>query len=619
MFELSLFSRARSAFLTDVGLAISVCLLACAALAATVVKLQVELVDDAAISIAFGRSFFEGHGFRLTPHSQVVEGFSNPLWTLISGALSGIGGNGVRATQIAGTLLGIAALPLFMLWPSAAAGRALRVEDAAGSLFVAVSPAYAMWIDSGMETGLFALLLGASGLAALHCLRPGAPAAGGRGTVAGILLGLLCLTRPEAPVFVLALGAVWLAVRARQRRLPGRHELAVVGWCGGVFGGYLLFRWLYFASILPNTYYAKQTWDFDGANYLLGFLKAYPMLCGAAGVGFLVSFLWRNPAARASYLAFGFVAAGCFFAWFSNGDWMREWRFLAPLIPAMGVGISVGAARVRDLGHSRWGLRWPFIRWGAPLAVAAILIATASMHRLDQTRRMRGMEGELPYRWITQVIHRELLPLLKFGERVPRVGYPDIGGMGIDFRHGEVIDLAQLADYALARHAGNPRAQEDYLLHDALPTVLDIHGPSGHYKDMPKLMAQFRNVGGQFWVRKGMSKQEDPRCPDGRRATQSMDVETYQALIDAALNEGKHALAIRRWRCGQSHRAQMPDDAWRTSMIARLTEAAKDAVERDEIEPGLRLYSLATYLADDAPHLRRRTEILRARLFPRGG
>ena len=49
------------------------------------IALKWEVVDDAAISVAFGRTFFEGEGFRATANSQPVEGFSNPLWTLLVG------------------------------------------------------------------------------------------------------------------------------------------------------------------------------------------------------------------------------------------------------------------------------------------------------------------------------------------------------------------------------------------------------------------------------------------------------------------------------------------------------------------------------------------------------
>ena len=46
--------------------------------------LRVPVVDDAAISIAYGQSFFAGAGLRLTPVSPPVEGFSNPLWVFMA-------------------------------------------------------------------------------------------------------------------------------------------------------------------------------------------------------------------------------------------------------------------------------------------------------------------------------------------------------------------------------------------------------------------------------------------------------------------------------------------------------------------------------------------------------
>jgi hypothetical protein len=96
-------------------------------------ELDVPPVDDAGISAAFARTFAEGGGLRLTHHSQVVEGFSNPSWTLLLVLASMVGLDPLHASTWMGGLAAVACLLVVACWPALAQGRELRLEDAAAA------------------------------------------------------------------------------------------------------------------------------------------------------------------------------------------------------------------------------------------------------------------------------------------------------------------------------------------------------------------------------------------------------------------------------------------------------------------------------------------------------
>src|SRR5215831_18915345 len=49
------------------------------------------LIDDAGISFAYARNLAAGHGLVAQPGSTPVEGFSNPLWTLLVAGIFKLG------------------------------------------------------------------------------------------------------------------------------------------------------------------------------------------------------------------------------------------------------------------------------------------------------------------------------------------------------------------------------------------------------------------------------------------------------------------------------------------------------------------------------------------------
>jgi hypothetical protein len=505
-------------------------------------------------------------------------------------------------------VFGVLALPAFALWGPAAEGRRWRLEDAVGPLVAALNPTYAYWVSSGMETGLEAFLLGLSGAFVLRELRTGGSAH------AGWALGLLCLTRPEGVLFTTAAALLWVGSRGLERRWPGWREARIGAWLLVLVGGWLLVRWSYFADWLPNTYYAKRLWDFDARRYLEGFRDTYVVLCGMALAGLGLGFAGgRAEGVRRTVLTALFLGCGVFFAWSSKGDWMREWRFLAPLVPLLGVAVAAGVSGARELG-GRLRIRGV----GVAVGLVALGVGVPALRGSLQRAPTVKANPELPYEYIVSVFRPVLARTEALGQSRPLLACPDLGGQAMVLRNAELLDVAGLADYAVAHHADNYPAMEDYLLSEGPPVLLDAHGPSGHVAGFRKLMANFHRVSGSLFLLNGLTPTEDPRCPEGKAGTLAMDAEALARRFERDIREDRAQDALRRWRCVYAYKAleDLPDEDTR-ERLAELADERGDALVREgKLERALRQYSLATLLAGGDAHRRRETERLRARIFP---
>lgn len=576
--------------------------------------LAVPIVDDAAISLAYGQTLFSGHGFRLTPFSQTVEGFSNPLWTLLLGLSKPLRKDPAAAAHAVGIFFGVLALPLLSLWGPAARGRRLRLEDSLGPLVAAINPTYAYWISSGMETGLQACLLSLSGLFVLKELRTE------RSSHAGWALGLLCLTRPEGVLFAGASAVLWVVSRGLERRRPGRQEWRIGAWLVALVGSWLVVRWSLFADLLPNTFYAKSTMDFQVEQYLKGFVDTYAPLCLLAAACAVLGLFGGRDEVRRTALTCLFIGCGVFFVYRAKGDWMREWRFLAPLVPLLGVAVATGVSGLREWSTRMvdrgavWPARATRVLTGVLVLLPGYRVARESLERSPQVKAA----PELPYTFIAGLAEQVLATSRQLGQLRPLVAYPDLGGLAMVMRNAEIIDLAGLADYAVARHRLRLGAMEDYLISEGLPILMDVHGPSGYFINFHQLMSQFHPIGGPFFMLNGLSATEDPRCPEGKAGTLALGVEALVQRFEQEIREDQAPQALRRWRCVMAYkpRKELPDRATR-QRLAELANARGDTLLREgQREPALRQYSLATLLDDGDAHRRRKTEALRAQLFP---
>lgn len=570
--------------------------------------------DDAGISLAYARTLAQGEGLRLTPWSQRVEAFSNPLWTLwlALGFRAGLAqGDGAAFAHATGALLGgLACLPLGLVL-ARARGRRLRPADALAPWVLALDTTYADWIGSGLETGAFALAL-AWGLCLLagefprtRGKREEAPGPRASRAWSALPFGLLALLRPEGPLYALGawLARLWLLRRARRQDGPSPADRgAEAAWM--VVAALPLLSWLvlrfhYYGREVPNSYTLKITWDFlDPAAYLHRWWDSNP------GVH---RWLWLAPlpllvgeTRRAAWLALlaGLLPALAFVRW-SGGDWMSGHRFLGHALPAVAlltalVPIALGQAAgwIPFLGGLRTmvravegdgapatppegGLLAAVVATGlrgARTAALTTLVASAALLGLAAFAAARASperraHPDNPLSWVHEQARWFRAEADRRGLLRPRVAHYDIGAMALD-TGGEVVDLAGLADLRMARVSHKKGAQAaDYVFDEAKPDLLNLHGPCAYLEADPRLARDYqvaaRGAWGTNYLRRSLAGDDDDRCPGGLAALRALEAAGPQALLAALRADGEAGRwddARWRWLCarGRWPRALLP-------------------------------------------------------------
>jgi hypothetical protein len=444
------------------------------------------IVDDAAITYSYARTFAEGNGLRAQPGAPAVEGFSNPLWlaTLVPFFLTGSFHPVVvpKALSLA-CILGIIGLSFLTL-----RGRRehAALTSSVAALILTSSPPLVIWSFSGLENASYGLAVAL--MVFLHTRALLAFAVSPlRWLVLGLAAFLVAASRPEGILFSLA-PPVTLALAARAGRPEVRRAATRGLWFSAglavPLGALLLSRRLYFGAWLPNTYWAK---DASSAIVDLERLirlelsviqKLYHL--GAATLGpwsvwILVFCAWafarsrRDPVVRLWWL-YAAIAGLCFVL--LPDDWMPEKRFGTPFVIATASGVSALAISALFAVHPR--RRTPLCAIAAAVLVSMLLSFRARVREF-------AVEPTVPAQAVARVYAErfaDLASTLAVPDPKPSVLLPDIGGVLYCAPQLRVYDLAGLADPVLAHANDQPTAME-YILEVARPTFVHSHPPWG--------------------------------------------------------------------------------------------------------------------------------------------
>lgn len=292
-------------------------------------------VDDAYISYRYAAHLVEGHGL-VWNVGERVEGFTNPLWTLLVAFGLALGGSAPALGYALGLMSGLA-----LLLGTAALARSWLVPEqrwlaplAPGLL--ACFGTFVFWSTAGMETSLHAALAMGALFAAAH---------GRRGWMVALLIALTWTRMDGALLAVVLLGFdAWPRPRTARSLRPGLVYVA-----GVVIG--LLLRFAYYGSWLPNTYWAKVggTPLEYGIAYVAEFL--------GSGAGFLLPLAmlaaWRRPETRPAAI---FFLVHTFYVVRVGGDAFAFSRFfLVALAPLCALALA-------GLGEA-WRARPPALAW----------------------------------------------------------------------------------------------------------------------------------------------------------------------------------------------------------------------------------------------------------------
>jgi hypothetical protein len=344
------------------------------------------LFDDAMISMTYARTLADTGEWVWFPGADRVQGFTNPLWTLLMAGIHAVGLEGSNA-NLAVALVGVALIVVtglltgaFVLralgpWPHALRASAV----AAGSIPFLFPLTY--WTLRGMEVGLLALLaiaVALAGLRTLACWRDGT--GGGLPLALGGLAGALGVaTRLDFTVVVAAVAGL-LLVYAPSTRARASVSLLALAPAVVLALALLAFQHSYWGDWLPNTYRLKVE----------GFGLGERLVRGAAGLGkaapvlvLTALSLWAalsrasgQLARRSAMLLTAIVAACAAYSMWAGGDAWETFafmnRYVAVSLPA---AVAVAIIGVSALLCSRE----PVGRGRLAAAIAAVVVSGIGM------------------------------------------------------------------------------------------------------------------------------------------------------------------------------------------------------------------------------------------------
>ncbi len=217
-----------------------------------------SLFDDAMISMVFARNLSEGRGLLYNPEFPRVEGFTNLLWTVWM-SICHLAPLPLTQISLLVSVSSLVCLSVIMVLVA----RIIQMTSRDSSIgLVLVLPLLAglyelyFWALRGMEVGLIAALATAVVYQAIRWDKK--LPTGLRNSA--ILVGLGMLARPD---FIIIVAAVSAGSLVFQRPLSDKIKFLMVLWVATLSaqGVHMLFSWVYYGSLLPNTYYLKLGGD----------------------------------------------------------------------------------------------------------------------------------------------------------------------------------------------------------------------------------------------------------------------------------------------------------------------------------------------------------------------
>ncbi len=219
------------------------------------------LSDDAFITFRYVDNLFKGYGLVFNPGER-VEGFTHPLWLMIIVFIRFFDRGLTTGTVVMSILLSL--LSVFLLIN-------MRYKDKFNkrkvylwnfSLYIMLgSPAFIHFSTGGLETPLYFLLFTLFAYSIFNDYKI---------ELNGILLALLFLTRPDFGIFLPIYLLFLLITKVKLSKIISFLTVYSV-----VILPYQVFRMGYYASVLPNTFFAKLG---GGSYYKEGIIFFYDFL-----------------------------------------------------------------------------------------------------------------------------------------------------------------------------------------------------------------------------------------------------------------------------------------------------------------------------------------------------
>lgn len=441
------------------------------------------LIDDAAITFAYSRNVADGFGPVLQPGAAPVEGYSNPAWMflLALGKLVGLFDHGTffgindqilfpKALALACCL---AVLVLFYFGAKTLTRRPALVTFVAGA-GLAATPSFVIWCFSGLENSFYALTVAALAVLILRAVQSGRLLDHWIAVGTGMIAMLAALTRPDGIIYAGAYPIVVLLFLKRD--LLGRSVRAIgvsVASFAVPYCAYVVFRWLEFSRLVPNTVVAKGQ-EPPSVDDLArpGEIVSYTgWLVIAVVVACLVVVLVRPSRLRTGLIAllvpFGLTVVAYIVLEY---DWMGQLRFATPIwtLGAFGASVVVVEALAAARLRGRIAL--------ACLLVVALISSVSGFYTQGTTYRANVKTAFCIVAERDAQATNGFADILKLPDTA-QVGLIDLGGASLGSRI-RVLDLAGLGDKPIADylHRSDMQGLRDYVFIQAKPELITFIG-----------------------------------------------------------------------------------------------------------------------------------------------
>lgn len=405
--------------------------------------------DDAFISLRYAERLLEGKGLTWND-GDTVEGYSNLLWVLATAGLMKLQLSAIWSARALGLACSAAAVVVLALMVRPRNGAQLAGSLAAPLLLAACSP-LAVWTMAGLEGPMVLLFVLLSLRGLQRCHRSGFA---GRDVLrTGCAMALLCLTRPDAPLWCAAAG---FAAALAAPEVPGAAARSMFGRLAGLavvpaltVAAHTAFRTWYHGDFVPNTAHVKAGLSMlslqSGVRYLLEGAWVMRGLGALALIGLVAG--WTSERVR-SWLLTCAVPLAVFGGYLMaiGGDHFPGWRHFQPLLPMAALLAVSGLHSVAS--WCRGGIA---LAWLLALAAPALLV-----HDARHDPRTTAVHDE---QWEWEGLALGDLLGRAFAEARPLLAVDGAGALPFASRL-PCIDMMGLNDRTIARSepgAGIPR------------------------------------------------------------------------------------------------------------------------------------------------------------------
>jgi arabinofuranosyltransferase len=440
--------------------------------------------DDSYISYRYVTNFLNGNGL-VYNIGERVEGFTNFGWVVYMILWGGLGVSYIFISKITGFFFGVGVILLTYLIAKEIFPEKQKWFRFLPVFLVGINQSLAYWSPAGLETATFVFF---STLAVLWFLK--------RSWLLIFALLMVVWIRPDG---VIVAGLLLGIEGILEKRIP-RFSLfcGIAAFCLSL--PFVIFKLVYFGSILPNPFFAKtglsMTYLRNGLEYAAEFFQHY----GFVGLGVIIPlFYFRKLSFNARSLWLFLIGFSCYII-LIGGDVLKVHRFFLPVVGVSGILVTMSLQLL--VNHfTRKTQNMCVVIIGAGLITLSIYLPSDTVKKFNFNEKA-----------FTDKMGWTAREMEKWDSSNFSVATPTIGIFGYELIGHEIIDMLGLTDSTIARYSEAPiqgmattwketRHNSKYVLSRAPDYILFSTGikPSAPAEKAlflyPQFMDSYRSVG----------------------------------------------------------------------------------------------------------------------------